>query len=141
MLLGESMLDVAPNERVAGRPSSNSGRPELVDVAIPSAHGNVHARRSEYETAEQVGPFEPSSLVPVRAPHHVQPRRIRHVRTAHRIFAVDLCCASSACLLSGDRQQLSVRINVVPGSFIVSAKDSNNEPVMMAIGPLSDHVQ
>ncbi|WP_157460843.1 MULTISPECIES: hypothetical protein [Bradyrhizobium] len=28
-------------------------------------------------------------------------------------------------------------INVVPGSFIVSAKDSNKDPVMMVIGPHS----
>jgi len=28
-------------------------------------------------------------------------------------------------------------INVVPGSFLVSAKDSNNDPVMMVIGPHS----
>src|SRR4051812_23377355 len=28
-------------------------------------------------------------------------------------------------------------INVVPGSFIVSAKDTNNDPVMMVIGPHS----
>ncbi|MGJ5181115.1 hypothetical protein ACQR16_30250 [Bradyrhizobium oligotrophicum] len=28
-------------------------------------------------------------------------------------------------------------INVVPGSFIVSAKDSNNDPVTMVIGPHS----